>query len=207
MDLEFFVKGLIIGFSIAVPVGPIGVLCIQRSLQNGQLSGLSTGLGAATADAIYGFVAGFGLTLISNFLVQQKFWLQTIGAGFLIYLGIKTFREKAATKAKTDQQNKSLLLDYITTIGLTLTNPTTILSFVAVFAGLGLANTGGNFVSASLLVLGVFIGSAIWWLILSSAVGFLGSKLNQNLLNYTNKLSGTIMLAFAAVIIIQITQT
>lgn len=207
MDLEFFIKGLIIGFSIAVPVGPIGVLCIQRSLQNGQLSGLSTGLGAATADAIYGFIAGFGLTLISNFLVQQKFWLQTIGAGFLIYLGIKTFREKAATKAKTNQQNKSLLLDYVTTVGLTLTNPTTILSFVAVFAGLGLANTGGNFVSASLLVLGVFIGSAIWWLILSSAVGFLGSKLNQNLLNYTNKLSGTIMLAFAAVIIIQITQT
>lgn len=206
MDLEFLIKGLVIGFSIAVPVGPIGVLCIQRSLLNGKASGMATGLGAATADAIYGFIAGFGLTIVSNFLVEQKFWPQVIGAAFLIYLGVKTFREKPATKVKMDKSNDSLLFDYISTVGLTLTNPTTILSFIGVFAGLGLANTNGDYLSATILVIGVFLGSAVWWFILSTSVGLLGKKLDQNLLSYANKLSGLIILAFALVIILSLVE-
>ncbi len=201
MDIDFLIKGLIIGFSIAVPVGPIGVLCIQRSLNKGQLSGLFTGLGAATADAIYGLVAGFGLTLVSSFLIAQKLWIQLLGAAFLIYLGIKMLREKPATKAKAAPRHSGLLMDYVTTIGLTLTNPMTILSFVAVFAGLGLVNTGGNYLTAMMLVIGVFLGSALWWLILSGSVALLGRKLDQRILGFANKLAGIIMLVFSVVIL------
>ena len=201
MDLEFLLKGLIIGFSIAVPVGPIGVLCIQRTLLKGRASGLATGMGAATADAMYGFLAAFGLTFLTQFLIDQKLWLQIIGALFLIYLGITIFRQKPAHKAKTAKQHNNLWLDYLTTVGLTITNPMTILSFVAIFAGLGLANTSGNYLSASILVLGVFLGSACWWLILSNGVMMLGKKLNQKILTYANKLSGVIILIFALVII------
>jgi len=206
MDLEFLIKGLVIGFAIAVPVGPIGVLCIQRTLLKGRFSGLATGMGAATADAIYGTIAAFGLTFISSFLIDQKLWLQIIGALFLVYLGITIFRQTPANKAKTQQQNKNFWLDYLTTVGLTLTNPMTILSFVAVFTGLGLVNTAGDYLTASLLVIGVFLGSAAWWLILSSAVTLLGKKLNQKLLTYANKISGVIILLFAISIIISLTQ-
>lgn len=201
MDIDFLIKGLIIGFSIAVPVGPIGVLCIQRSLNKGYLSGLLTGLGAATADAVYGGVAGFGLTLISGFLIAQKVWIQLLGVLFLIYLGIKMLREKPATKAKMAPRHNQLFMDYVTTIGLTLTNPMTILSFVAVFAGLGLVNTGGNYLAAITLVIGVFVGSALWWLILSSLVVLMGRNVNQRVLAYANKLAGIIMLGFSLVIL------
>src|SRR3989344_5776045 len=135
METIFLMKGLIIGFSIAAPVGPIGVLCIQRTIAYGKISGLFTGLGAATADGLYGAVAAFGLTIISNFLVGQQFWFRLIGGAFLLYLGIKTFMSKPEEKTATEN-HKGLLSDYFSTIFLTLTNPTTILSFVAVFAGL-----------------------------------------------------------------------
>ena len=91
MEFNFFLRGMIIGFSIAAPVGPIGILCIRRTLAEGPTSGLVSGLGAATADAIYGFIAGFGLTVISNLLIRQQIWLRLLGGGFLCYLGMKTF--------------------------------------------------------------------------------------------------------------------
>src|SRR3989344_6339612 len=163
METIFLIKGLIIGFSIAAPVGPIGLLCIQRTITYGRTSGLLTGLGAATADGLYGAVAAFGLTIISNFLVGQQFWFRLIGGVFLLYLGIKTFLSKPAEKTVTES-HKGLFSDYLSTVFLTLTNPTTILSFVAVFAGLGLGSMNGNTSSAILMVAGVIVGSAFWWL-------------------------------------------
>src|SRR4051812_8188873 len=132
MNTAPFLKGLLIGFSIAAPVGPIGVLCIQRTLSYGRLSGLLTGLGAATADGVYGAVAAFGLTVVSSFLTGQQFWFQLIGGAFLFYLGAKNFKATPATKAAS-KEHKGLLFDYISTVFLTLTNPATILSFVAIF--------------------------------------------------------------------------
>lgn len=155
MHLYYLIKGLIIGFAIAAPVGPIGVLCIWRSLVQGRLYGLVSGLGAATADAIYGFIAGFGLTVISNFLLGQKFWLQIIGGCFLCYLGIQTLRSKPAENP-ANVQGESLLKTYTSILFLTITNPMTILSFVGIFAGLGLSNGSGNSISSIPLVLGVF---------------------------------------------------
>ena len=195
MYLNFLLRGLIIGFSIAAPVGPIGILCIRRTLNGGRISGLVSGLGAATADAIYGCVAGFGLAFISNFLVKQQIWLHLIGGAFLCYLGIKTLLAKPANQAAAAREN-GLLGNYASTFFLTLTNPMTIISFAAIFAGLGLASTRGNYGSAGILVLGVFIGSTLWWLVLSSGVGIFRKKFNTNSLQWVNRISGVIIMGF-----------
>lgn len=202
MEENFFIRGLIIGFLIAAPVGPIGVLCIKRSFSKGALSGFVTGLGAATADACYGAIAAFGLTFISNFLIEQKFIFQIAGIIFLLYLGYKTFREKPAAEAKGDLSSKGLFSDYLTTVGLTLTNPTTIASFIAVFAGIGIAS--GSYSSATLVVFGVFLGSAVWWILLSNGVGLLRKKANTELLGWVNKISGLIMAGFALMLLVNL---
>jgi threonine/homoserine/homoserine lactone efflux protein len=193
--MSFFLRGLIIGFSIAAPVGPIGILCIRRTLANGKLSGLMSGLGAATADAMYGCIAGFGLTAISTFLVSQQTWLRLIGGLFLCWLGGKTFFSKPAAKA-ANAERAGLLSDYVSTVFLTLTNPATILSFIAVFAGLGLAATRNDYPAAAWLVSGVFLGSALWWLLLSAGIGFFREKFDANKLRWVNWISGAILCGF-----------
>jgi threonine/homoserine/homoserine lactone efflux protein len=195
MGIRFLLRGLIIGFSIAAPVGPIGVLCIRRTLAEGRASGLVSGLGAATADAIYGCIAGFGLTFISSILIRQQGWLRLIGGGFLCYLGLKTFLARPAEQAASAEGN-GLVGAYASTFFLTLTNPMTILSFGAIFAGLGVASASGNYVSAGVLVLGVFIGSALWWLALSGIVGVFRATFNPHWLRWINRISGVIITGF-----------
>jgi threonine/homoserine/homoserine lactone efflux protein len=195
MYITFLLRGLAIGFSIAAPVGPIGVLCIRRTLAEGWAPGLVSGLGAATADAIYGCIAGFGLAFISNFLVSQQVWLRLIGGVFLCYLGLKTLLAKPAEQASLGSGN-GLLGAYASTFLLTLTNPMTIISFAAIFAGLGLAGASGNYGSAGILVLGVFTGSTLWWLILSGGVGLFRARFNPASLRWVNRISGVIILGF-----------
>ena len=195
MSLPNLLKGLILGFSIAAPVGPIGVLCIRRTLTDGRAAGLVSGLGAASADALYGCIAGFGLTLLSDFLVSQQFWLRLVGGLFLFYLGIKTLLARPAQESAS-AQGTGLLGAYTSTLFLTLTNPMTILSFAAIFAGLGVASTDGDYASAALLVLGVFLGSALWWLLLSGGVSLFRARFNLSALTWVNRLSGAIILAF-----------
>ena len=193
MALQLFLKGLILGFAIAAPVGPIGVLCIRRSLADGQLSGFATGLGAATADALYGCVAAFGLTAVSGFLVKQQFWLGLIGGIFLCFLGLRTFFAKARSNEE-NQKASGLLGAYLSTFFLTITNPMTILSFVAVFAGLGLG-TSSDYKLASILVCGVFIGSALWWLLLSGGAALLRSRVTDTFMAVVNRVSGIVIFA------------
>jgi threonine/homoserine/homoserine lactone efflux protein len=194
MALQFFLKGTIIGFSIAAPVGPIGVLCIRRSLSDGRTVGLVTGLGAATADTAYGCIAAFGLTAVSSVLVAQKFWLGIIGGIFLCYLGAKTFFSKPASQ-EANVRGGGLLPAYLSTFLLTLTNPATILSFIAVFAGLGLGKNS-DYLTATAMTTGVFVGSALWWLILSNGVGLLQSRANDKLMRMVNRVSGVIIFGF-----------
>lgn len=191
----FFLKGLLIGFSIAAPVGPIGLLCIQRTITYGLSSGLVTGLGAATANGLYGVVAALGLTAISGFLVGQQFWFRLIGGLFLVYLGARTFLSKSAEKVDSSDHG-SLFSDYASTVFLTITNPMTIFSFAAVFAGLGLASTGGRHTSAALMVGGVVLGSTLWWVALSAGVCLVGHKLNRGFLNIISRVSGAILIGF-----------
>jgi len=191
----FFLKGLAIGFSIAAPVGPIGLLCIRRSLADGLFIGLVTGLGAATADAAYGCVAGFGLTAVSGFLVGQKFWLGLVGGLFLCWLGIHSFLAKPAEQGSDSTIPATAGPAYLSTFGLTLTNPMTILSFAAVFAGFGLG-AATDYGAATLLVAGVFIGSAAWWLLLSGATSLLRGRVNARWMQAVNRASGAILFAF-----------
>ncbi len=187
-------KGLAIGFSIAAPVGPIGVLCIRRSLSEGRQVGLATGLGAATADAIYGCVAAFGLTAVSSALVGHRSWLGFSGGLFLCYLGVRTFMSGPAARV-AEIRGHGLLAAYLTAFFLTLANPMTILSFVAVFAGFGLGSSP-SYLAAGVLVTGVFIGSALWWLLLSGGVGLLQSRVGPGWMQLINRLSGCIIFAF-----------
>ena len=149
MDLSYFLRGLVIGVSIAAPVGPIGVLCIRRTLVEGRAAGFVSGLGAASADAVYGFMAAFGLTFISTFLIDQQTWIRLIGGLFLFFLGIRTFRAPVAEQAAGAVEH-GLLGNYLSIFVLTLTNPLTILSFAAVFAGLGVGAANGDYLAARL---------------------------------------------------------
>jgi threonine/homoserine/homoserine lactone efflux protein len=198
MEWGLFIKGFVIGFSIAAPVGPIGILCIQRTLSGGNLQGLVTGLGAATADAVYGFIAAFGLTFISNFLVDQSIWFRLIGGIFLCYLGIRTFLRKPQEQT-VSVSNSTNLSAYGTTFFLTLTNPMTILFFAGIFAGLGIVSESMHYASAGLMVIGVFTGSAAWWLFLSGATGIFRNKISESKLALVNKISGFIILAFGVI--------
>jgi threonine/homoserine/homoserine lactone efflux protein len=195
--LTLLLKGLIIGFAIAAPVGPIGVLCIQRSLHDGFKVGLMTGMGAALADGTYGLIAGFGLTALSSLLITHQFWIRVIGGLFLLYLGLKLFLSSVQERATAGKPDRSPWHACGTTYLLTITNPATILSFVAVFAGLGLGTTDPNFMQAIVLVAGIVIGSAIWWLFLSGGVAFiLHKRMSPSFMRIINKVSGGIILAF-----------
>ncbi len=211
MDIRLFGRGLLVGFSIAAPVGPIGVLCIRRTLTLGLLAGLLSGLGAATSDAVYGAIAAYGLTAISGILVGQSFWFRLVGGIFLIYLGVQTFLAKPATKPAELMglaNAQGLAGAYLSTVVLTMTNPATIMSFAAVFAGLGLASTGASspavHLAAMTLVLGVFVGSALWWLLLSSVVNVLRSAFKLNLLQWLNRVSGAVLIMFGVVALISL---
>jgi len=199
-DISFLLQGLILGLSIAAPVGPIGVLCIRRTLTEGRIAGFVSGLGAATADAFYGAIAGFGLTFISSFLIDQQLWLRLTGGFFLLYLGIKTFRSSPPDNAAL-QDRSGIFGAYASTLVFTLTNPLTILSFAAIYAGLGLTATGRNYVSAALLVLGVFAGSAAWWLLLSGGISLFRKRFGIEALRWTNKVSGLAITIFGLIVL------
>jgi threonine/homoserine/homoserine lactone efflux protein len=199
----FLIKGIVLGFSIAAPVGPIGVICIRRTLATGMKSGFISGLGAATADAIYGFIAAIGISVVSGFLLAHQSYLRLIGGVFLLYLGYKTFKSMPAAVA-TNVSDEGLRGAYASTLFLTFTNPMTIMSFAAVFAGLGGGAIGDNYMSSVFLVVGVFIGSILWWLILSGMVNILRHKFDQKHLKIVNQLSGIIITGFGIFSLISI---
>ncbi len=202
MDLGFFLRGLVIGFSIAAPVGPIGALCIRRTLAYGRATGFVSGVGAATADAIHGGIAAFGLTALSAFLIGQSGWLRAIGGLFLVYLAIRTFVALPRAAAASPSA-RGLAGAYASTFALTLANPATILSFLGVFAGLGLAAGAGG-ASAVALVLGVFAGSAAWWLTLALGVGIFRDRLDASGLRWVNRASGVVIAAFGVAALVSL---
>lgn len=199
----FFIKGIVIGLSIAAPVGPIGVLCIRRTLTKGMLSGFITGLGAATADAMYGSIAAFGISAVSAFLLDHQSYLRLIGGVFLLYLGYTTFKSMPAEVA-ANAGGEGLLGTYASTLFLTITNPLTIMSFAAIFAGLGVGAIGVNYISSFFLVIGVFVGSILWWLILSGMVNVMRNSFDQKRLKLVNQLSGLILTGFGIFSLISI---
>jgi threonine/homoserine/homoserine lactone efflux protein len=207
MDVSLFLSGLLVGFAIAAPVGPIGLLCIQRTLTYGRLVGLATGLGAASADALYGLIAGLGLTVIASFLEGQRLWLGLIGGLFLCYLGVRTFLSVPAEQAANLQMQGGRWGAYFSTLLLTLTNPMTIFSFLTVFAGLGLVTTdaaNGSGWRAATLVTGVFLGSALWWLLLSGLTSLLRRWINSQTLVWVNRVAGAILVGFGGYLLLDL---
>ncbi len=198
MEIHLFLKGLVLGFSIAAPVGPIGVLCIKRTLQFGRFSGFFSGLGAAAADTAYGAIAAFGLTAISSFLMGWQFWLRTVGGIFLLYLGFRTFFSDPHRNQKR-VSHASLLGDFVSTFFLTFTSPMTILSYLAVFTGLGFIDSAQDYSGAILGILGVFVGSTFWWLILSEVVTFFRKKLSEEIMRWINRLAGLLIIALGII--------
>ncbi len=203
MEVSYFLRGAVLGFSIAAPVGPIGILCIRRTLAEGRLVGFVSGLGAATADVFFGGIAAFGVTFVSGFMVQQEMWLRLIGGLFLCYLGVHTFFARPATQG-AQARSRGLAQAYASTFALTLTNPMTIIAFAAIFAGMGIGAGSGNYASAALLVLGVFCGSAAWWLILSGVVSLLRRQIDAPKMMLINRISGIIIAAFGVVAVMSI---
>jgi threonine/homoserine/homoserine lactone efflux protein len=193
MGTLFFLKSLFLGFVIAAPVGPIGVLCARRTLMHGRRAGFFSGMGAATADAIYGFIAAFGLTFISDFLVGHQSWLRLIGGSILVFMGIKAFRAQPVKKADLPRSARHYAGMYSSTFFLTLTNPMTIFSFAAVFAGFGLAGTKGSVLSAGVLIVGVFLGSALWWLFLVGIFSLYRKRFQSHELIWVNRITGVII--------------
>ncbi|HXT40453.1 MAG TPA: LysE family transporter [Candidatus Angelobacter sp.] len=205
MTTTFLVKGVIVGFSIAAPVGPIGVLCIRRTLTEGRLAGLASGLGAATADAFYGAVAVFGLTAISSLFVGHQILLRLAGGLFPCCLGVNTFLSRPGARAATPGK-VSLAGAYSSTLVLTLTNPVTILLFAGVFAGLGVGNRMENHLGASLVVSGVFFGSAAWWLLLCGGVAVFRNQFDTQGLRRVNRVSGVVITVFGLMAIFSLKQ-
>ncbi|MGH8704890.1 MAG: LysE family translocator [Burkholderiales bacterium] len=193
-----FFKGLAFGFVLAATVGPMWVLCFRRTIESGAFAGFVSGMGIAVADGLYGAVAAFGLTAISGFLLAQGFWIGLAGSAFLLWLGARTLlAQPAAFEAGANRvPSGSHTAAFLSTLGLTLANPPTILAFAAIFAGLGLAaNT--DYAAAALVVLGVFLGSAAWWVILAAGAGWLRARLGAGLARAINAVSGLTILAFA----------
>ena len=193
--MVFFIKGILLGFSIAAPVGPIGVLCIRRTLAHGMGNGFMSGLGAATADAIYGFIAVLGISAVAVFLLDYQIYLRFFGGLFLLYLGYTTFKSLPSEVAASGS-GEGFLGAYTSTLFLTIANPMTIMSFAAIFAGLGVGTLGEDSMSAASLVLGVFIGSLLWWFLLSGIVNFFRHNFDQKRLRVVNRLSGMVIIGF-----------
>jgi threonine/homoserine/homoserine lactone efflux protein len=199
MDPIFLARGLILGFTIAAAVGPISLLTIRRTLAHGRAVGLASGLGVALADATYAAVAAFGVTAVTSLLVGGRAVLGLVGGAFLVVLGIRTMTSRPAAVAVTTDR-PGLLAAFASIFGLTITNPMTILSFAGLFAGLGFVGGGGP--DAALLVAGVFGGSMSWWVVLTSVVAALRSRVTLRALTWVNRISGAALLVFAAAAIV-----
>jgi threonine/homoserine/homoserine lactone efflux protein len=194
MDLSLFLRGILVGVAIAVPVGPIGVLCVRRTILRGPISGLISGLGAAVADTLFGCVAALGLTAISDTLIQHQAWLKLGGGAFLCAIGLRSFTNdpKPPPRGPAD---RSLVGDFASTFALTLTNPVTILALAAIFAALGVISEDLDAAATAWLVGGVFAGSAAWWLLLAAIALPIRGRLDPNHLEWIARVAGVLLLA------------
>ncbi len=194
MVFAFFLKGVAVGVVIAIPVGPVGILCMRRALFDGRLAGLVSGLGAATADAFFGIIAASGLTAVSGLLFDYKEWLRLAAAGFLVYIGAAALRASPPPGPVQPRGRETLLADFASTFALTITNPVTLLVFLAVFAALGLSGAAITFGRALILVAGVWTGSFLWWLLLSVGAGIFSQFLAPRHLQVINRGLGGLLL-------------
>ena len=200
MDIGLFINGIIIGIVLAAPVGPIAFICIQRSLANGSLHGISSGLGVATADAFYATVAAFGLALISDFLLAWQRFFRLFGGLALIVIGIRIVFSEPPQSATT-QEKESFIADYSTMAAIAFANPLTILFFTIIIPGFGMAISGNTWLNPAVFVIGVFLGETGWWIFLSGTLGSMRNYFTRERLHLINRFAGFVIAVFGAVLI------
>ena len=205
MGLDSIIQGLIIGISVSAPLGPIGVICIQKTLNKGVLAGFFSGLGAAFADTIYAAIAGFGLTFISDFMTDQQLYLRSIGGAFLIFVGIKVFYTNTIKQVRKQRSGKGKIIgEFLSVFFLTLSNPITIIFFGAVFAGIGLVGEDSNTHITFIITTSIFAGALLWWLSLSLIVNFFRHKIRLRSLWWINKIAGVIIVVLGIASIVSL---
>lgn len=206
MFFDLFWKGIIIGISASIPMGPVGVLCINKTLNKGRLAGFITGSGAAIADVVYAIIAGFGVTFIISFIVHYQEIVKIIGGLIVLYFGYKLFVTNPAKQFRKQlkTKGKGLWGDFLTSFALTISNPVGLFVFGAVFAGLGLLSEESNHVTVLTLIVGVVTGALIWWVSLSTLVSIFRNRFKLRRLLYVNKISGVGLMLFGLFIIFTI---
>ena len=188
VNLALPIRGLAAGLIIAAPVGPVNLLCIRRTIEKGWRSGMVSGLGAALADTVYGAIAAFGISLVIQFLIREESWIRVIGGIFLMGIGVVYYR-KPPRPLKAGEDDSSTNSDFVSTFLLNATNPTTVLSFLAVLATLGVGRQS-SLRQTLILVAGIFCGSMIWWTILACTASLLRGRMNDRTMRWMNHVAG-----------------
>jgi threonine/homoserine/homoserine lactone efflux protein len=206
MILTLFVKGLLIGFVIAAPVGPINIMCVRRTIVHGRLAGIVSGIGAAIADTILGAIAIFGLAFLTDLLIEERFWLALGGAIFLAVLGVRSLVTHPP-KLVSGRDPTNLFGDFTSSLLLTLSNPITILSFFGIFAAFGVHPDEQIGPDDWAALLGVFSGAMVWWMTVTGLAGMFHGRFTVSGLMWANRITGIVMLVFAAVVLVEVGRT
>jgi len=201
MDVSLFVQGIIIGLTLAVPVGPLALICIQRTVTEGRLHGIFSGIGVATADSFYAAVTFLGLTVISGLIIAQQYLFRFLAGVILILLGIRVFLSiPSAISAKTEHE--TYLKDYLSMVALAIANPLTLVFFLVILPGYSVVIHGTSFLSAAEFVAGVFFGSTVWWVVLCGSIGSVRSRISGENLGLINRVSGLLISCFGVGVLI-----
>ncbi len=201
MDGSLFIQGIIIGLTLAVPVGPISLMCIQRSIADGRVHGIISGIGVASADSFYAAVSVLGLTIISGLIISQQYLFRSLAGLVLIFVGIRVFLAVPA-RAGAREKHESFLKDYLSTAAIAIANPLTLLFFMVIVPGFGIVIHGNSVSSALEFVGGVFFGSVLWWILLCGSVGTVRARISERNLRLINRVSGILISCFGAGILL-----
>ena len=197
MDYGLFIQGIIIGLTLAVPVGPLSLVCIQRTVAGGRLHGIISGLGVATSDSFYAAVAFLGLTSVSGLIIGHQSQFRLLAGIALILVGIRVFRSIPSAVREGDGQ-EPYLQDYLSLLAIAAANPFTIIFFITILPGFGVVAQGTTLIAAVPFVAGIFLGSSVWWIILCGSLGSVRSRLGTDNLRWINRISGILIACFGA---------
>ena len=198
MDLGLFIQGMIVGLTLAVPVGPISLVCIHRTVAGGRLHGIFSGLGVATSDSFYAAVAFLGLTAVSGMIIGHQTAFRLIAGIALVLVGIQVFRSIPAAARESAKDSESYIRDYLSLLAIAAANPLTIIFFITILPGFGVVAHGTTLIAAVPFVAGVFLGSAVWWIVLCGSLGSVRSRLSVDNLRWINRISGILITCFGA---------